>query len=48
MLQILPEGSVRDETTFLVLLSGLAVLVGAAIYLRMKRRRGEAEEEKQN
>lgn len=38
---ILPEGSVRDETTFLVLLAGLAVLVGAAIYLRIRRREEE-------
>jgi LPXTG-motif cell wall-anchored protein len=44
-LQILPPGSVRDETTFLILLSGLAVLVGAAIYLRIKRRREEKDEE---
>jgi LPXTG-motif cell wall-anchored protein len=39
LLAILPEGSVRDETTFLVLLAGLAVLVGAAIYLRIRRKR---------
>lgn len=41
MLAILPEGSVRDEATFLVLLAGLAVLVGAAIYLRIRRKRNE-------
>jgi LPXTG-motif cell wall-anchored protein len=41
ILQILPEGSVRDETTFLVLLAGLAALVGAAIYLRIRRKREE-------
>jgi LPXTG-motif cell wall-anchored protein len=41
VLVILPEGSVRDETTFLVLLAGLAVLVGAAIYLRIRRKRKE-------
>jgi LPXTG-motif cell wall-anchored protein len=35
---ILPEGSVRDETTFLALLGGLAVLVGIAIYLRVRRK----------
>ncbi|MEW6605338.1 MAG: LPXTG cell wall anchor domain-containing protein [Thermoproteota archaeon] len=40
-LQILPEGSVRDETTFFILLAGLAVLVGAAIYLRIRRKREE-------
>jgi LPXTG-motif cell wall-anchored protein len=41
VLQILPEGSVRDETTFLFLLAGLAALVGAAIYLRIRRKREE-------
>lgn len=40
-LQILPEGSVRDETTFFFLLAGLAVLIGAAIYLRLRRKREE-------
>lgn len=39
VLAILPEGSVRDETSFLLLLAGLAVLVGAAIYLRIRRKR---------
>lgn len=34
---ILPEGSVRDEGTFLVLVTILAVLVGIAMYLRHKR-----------
>jgi LPXTG-motif cell wall-anchored protein len=43
VLAILPEGSVRDEATFLALLAGLAVLVGVAIYLRIRRKR-----EKQN
>lgn len=41
LLAILPEGSVRDETTFLALLVGLAVLVGVAIYLRFRRREKE-------
>ncbi|TLY05208.1 MAG: LPXTG cell wall anchor domain-containing protein [Thaumarchaeota archaeon] len=41
VLAILPEGSVRDETTFLILIAGLAALVGAAIYLRIRRKRGE-------
>lgn len=41
VLAILPEGSVRDETAFLVLLAGLAVLVGAAIYLRIRRKSEE-------
>lgn len=39
MLGILPEGSVRDEGAFLLLLAGLVVLVGAAIYLRIRRKR---------
>jgi LPXTG-motif cell wall-anchored protein len=38
-LQILPEGSVRDEGSFLFLLVGLAALIGAAIYLRLRRKR---------
>jgi LPXTG-motif cell wall-anchored protein len=38
-LAILPEGFVREETTFLLLLTGLAVLVSAALYLRNKRKR---------
>ena len=42
MFAILPEGSVRDETTFLILLGGLAALIGVAIYLRM-RRKGESQ-----
>ena len=41
VLAILPEGSVRDETTFLFLLAGLAALVGAAIYLRIRRKKDE-------
>jgi LPXTG-motif cell wall-anchored protein len=41
-LQILPQGSVRDETTFFILLAGLVALIGVAMYLRMKRKR-EAE-----
>jgi LPXTG-motif cell wall-anchored protein len=41
VLAILPEGSVRDEGSFLLLLAGLAALVGAAIYLRMRRKREE-------
>jgi LPXTG-motif cell wall-anchored protein len=39
LLAILPEGSVRDEATFLILLAGIAVLVGAAIYLRIRRKK---------
>ena len=41
IIAILPEGSVKDETTFLILIAGLAVLVGAAMYLRMRRKRDE-------
>jgi len=39
--QVLPEGSVRDETTFLILIAGLAALIGVAIYLRIRRKREE-------
>lgn len=41
VLAILPEGSVRDEGSFFLLLAGLAALVVAAIYLRMRRKRDE-------
>ena len=41
LLAILPEGSVRDEPFFLLLLAGLAVLVSAAMYLRFRRKRNE-------
>ncbi len=36
-LQILPEGSVRNEGVFFILVAGLAILVGIAMYLRHKR-----------
>ncbi|MEM2141222.1 MAG: hypothetical protein QXJ74_03785 [Nitrososphaera sp.] len=36
-MQILPEGSVRNEGVFFVLVAGLAILVGIAMYLRHKR-----------
>lgn len=39
---ILPEGSVKNETVFFILLGGLAVLIGAAMYLRF-RRKGKEE-----
>ena len=42
-LAILPEGSVKDETTFLGLMAVLAAFVGAAIYLRIKNRKQEQE-----
>lgn len=39
---ILPEGAVREETTFLLLLAGIAILVTVALYLRTKgKREGE-------
>jgi len=34
---ILPKGTVRDETTFLILISVLIVLVGVAMVLRRRR-----------
>jgi hypothetical protein len=34
---ILPEGSVKNEGVFLFLVTGLAVLIGIAMYLRHKR-----------
>ena len=42
-LAILPEGTVRDETTFLGLMVVLAAFVGAAIYLRIINRKQEQE-----
>jgi hypothetical protein len=38
-LAILPEGTVKDEATFLFLLAILAAFVGAAIYLRIRKGR---------
>lgn len=43
-LAILPEGSVRDEGTFLMLAILLAAFVGVAIYLRI-RNRGKAKDD---
>jgi len=43
VLALLPEGSVRDETAFLILLAGLAALMAAAIYLRIRRKREDQE-----
>ncbi len=37
VLAILPEGSVKNEGVFFVLLALLAALVGFAMYLRHKR-----------
>lgn len=34
---ILPEGSVKDEATFFVLIGILAALIGVALYMRHKR-----------
>jgi LPXTG-motif cell wall-anchored protein len=36
-LGVLPAGSVKDETTFFVLLGILAALIGVALYMRHKR-----------
>lgn len=44
-LAILPEGTVKDEATFLFLLAILAAFVGAAIYLRIRKGREEEEDE---
>jgi LPXTG-motif cell wall-anchored protein len=41
---ILPEGSVRNETTFFILLGGLAALIGAALYLRFIRKGKEEQQ----
>ncbi len=38
---ILPEGSVRDEGAFLMLVVLLAAFIGAALYLRLRRTRQE-------
>lgn len=38
---ILPEGAVRDEPTFIMLVVLLAGFIGVAIYLRTKRRKEE-------
>lgn len=35
---ILPEGSVKDEASFLMLVSILAVLVSVAVVLRLRKR----------
>lgn len=43
-LAILPEGSVRDEGTFLMLAILLAAFVGVAIYLRLKNRGKEKDD----
>ncbi|MEO9362653.1 MAG: LPXTG cell wall anchor domain-containing protein [Nitrososphaera sp.] len=34
---VLPKGSVKDESTFFVLIGILAALIGVALYLRHKR-----------
>ncbi len=39
ILALLPEGTFRDEGTFLLLIVLLGAFVGAAVYLRIKRRR---------
>jgi hypothetical protein len=45
-LAILPEGSVRDETTFLMLVILLGAFVGVAIYLRLRNRGKEKDGQK--
>lgn len=45
-LAILPEGTVKDEATFLFLLAILAAFVGAAIYLRIRKGREEKRKRK--
>jgi LPXTG-motif cell wall-anchored protein len=42
---ILPAGSVKDEPTFFLLLGLLIAFIGAAIYLRVKRKRREGQSE---
>ena len=37
-LAVLPEGAVRDETSFLILISALAILISVAIFLRLRRK----------
>jgi hypothetical protein len=37
-LAILPEGTVRDEGSFFLLISLLAGLIGVAIFLRLRRK----------
>ncbi|AIF84108.1 hypothetical protein NTE_02051 [Candidatus Nitrososphaera evergladensis SR1] len=36
-LAVLPAGSVKDETTFFILIGLLAALIGVALYMRHKR-----------
>jgi len=43
VLAILPEGSVRDEGTFLMLAIILAAFVGVAIFLRIRNRAKEKD-----
>jgi hypothetical protein len=43
-LAILPEGSVRDEGTFLMLAILLGAFVGVAIYLRIRNRAKEKDD----
>jgi hypothetical protein len=42
---ILPEGMVKDETIFFILLTMLAALVGVALYLRAKRNRQDDQKD---
>lgn len=40
----MPKGAVKDESTFFLLLILLLAFIGAAIYLRLRRRREDANE----
>jgi LPXTG-motif cell wall-anchored protein len=39
ILYILPKGTVRDETSFFIILSILLILIGIAIVLRRRRQK---------
>lgn len=41
VMAILPDGTVRDEGSFLLLIALLAGLIGVAIFLRFRRRNEE-------
>lgn len=43
ILAILPEGSVRDEGSFIVMVIILAALIGVAFYLRRRNKEKESE-----
>ena len=45
---ILPPKTVKDESTFFLLVILLGAFIGAAIYLRIKRRKEEKDAESSN